>query len=319
MKSIAKTGTAFLLLAVILLTGCQKVLDFIPESATSKKTITKIVRNSPEFSLLETALLQTGLDEALEGSGPFTVFAPTDDAFHAAGFNSADDIKSVPVATLKTILLYHVLGSKVLSSAIPAAANTEVATLNSGVPVFVTKMNNKVCVNGAEVVIKDIIAKNGVIHAVNKVLFPPTGTIVDAVAGNPDFSLLLQAVIRAGSSGTDIAAVLSSAGPFTVFAPTNSAFQDLLTALGAASLNDIPATTLRDVLLYHVISSRVFSCNLTDGLTAGTALPGTSLEFDLSAGAKVKGSGNTSASGILKTDIVTTNGVIHVIDRVLLP
>ncbi|MBI1344380.1 MAG: fasciclin domain-containing protein [Terrimonas sp.] len=311
-------GGIFLFVSLIMI-SCQRVMDFIPNSATQNKSIAKIVKTTPQFSLLETALNRAGLTSTLDGNGSFTVFAPTNDAFHAAGFNSVADINAVPVQTLTDILLYHVLDVKILSNAIPEAPNTEVGTLDAGKKIFVTKMNGKICINGVNVVTKDIKAKNGVIHAIDRVLFPPAGTIVDAVAGNPDFSLLLQAVLRAGTTGTDVAALLSSDGPFTVFAPTNTAFQNLLGTLGATSLDDIPAATLLNVLSYHVVPARVFSCNLSNGQVAGTALPGSSITFDLTSGAKVKGTGNTTASNIIKTDLVTTNGVIHVIDQVLLP
>lgn len=313
-----RTGAVVLFLSVTF-AGCKKVSDFFPRAATQKKTITKIVSTSPNFTLLEAAVKHAGLAETLDGEGPFTVFAPTDDAFRAAGFKTKADIDAVPAETLKGIILYHALGAAVYAGAIPEADNTEVSSLFDGKSLYVTRKGWDVCVNGVQVVTKDIKAKNGVIHAIDRVLFPPTGTVVDAVAGNPDFSILLQAVIKAGASGTDVAALLSGDGPFTVFAPTNQAFSNLLTTLGVASLDDIPVATLLAVLQYHVVPARVFSCNLSDGLEAPTALPGATLTIGLSGGATVTGSGNSNPSNIIQTDLVTTNGVIHVIDQVLLP
>jgi len=144
----------------------------------------------------------------------------------------------------------------------------------------------------------------------------PTQTIVEIAQGNPNFSILVQALTRSDLS-TNYATVLSGDGPFTVFAPTNAAFQALLTELGAGSLNDIPATTLEAVLKYHVVSGKVLAGSLTEGQEV-TTLNGAKFTIGLTGGAKITDA-NARVSNITATDIEGTNGVIHVIDKVVLP
>lgn len=144
----------------------------------------------------------------------------------------------------------------------------------------------------------------------------PTQTIVEIAQGNSDFSILVQALTRSDLSA-NYATVLSGDGPFTVFAPTNAAFQALLTELGASSLNDIPAATLEEVLKYHVVSGKVLAGSLSEGQVV-TTLQGGTFTIGLAGGAKIT-DGQNRVSNITATDIEGTNGVIHVVDKVILP
>jgi uncharacterized surface protein with fasciclin (FAS1) repeats len=315
-----KPALPVLLMVLALATGCQKAMEYYPKGSSANpgnKTISQIVNMSPDYSLLKLALSRTGLLDDLNTKGPFTVFAPDNKAFAAAGLPDATAIAKMDKGTLKSILLYHVIASKVLAGDIPVEDNTPVKTLN-GKEIFVTKKDGKVCVNGAMVVVADIIASNGVIHAINKVLIPPTGTIVDLAAGNPDFSLLVEAVKWASTGSVKVIDILNGPGPLTVFAPTNAAFA--AAGLGdAAKIKGISPDALAGILAYHVIGARVFSCNLVDGSTPAT-LNGQTVAISLATGPKVTGNGNGgNASNIIITDLVTTNGVVHAIDRVLLP
>ncbi|HEU0111649.1 MAG TPA: fasciclin domain-containing protein, partial [Flavisolibacter sp.] len=168
-------------------------------------------------------------------------------------------------------------------------------------------------VNNAKVIFKDVDASNGVIHVIDHVLMPPTQNLVQLAQSNPDLSTLVAAVVQAGAVG-----LLESDGPFTVFAPTNMAFQNALAALGYSALVDVPNDALLNILAYHLIGARVFSYNLSDGLMPQTVQGGT-VTISLNGGAKVKGNGNSTASNIVAVDILATNGVVHVIDQVLLP
>lgn len=312
MKSNLFKGIMMAFMAVAL-TSCSKDDDVMPNT---DQTIVEIVSENNNFSMLRTAVVRAGLTATLDGSGPFTVFAPTNDAFKAAGFTTEASINEVPVETLKSILLYHVLASKVNASAIPTASNTAVETAG-GDNIFVTKGEAGVFVNGAKVTQADVMASNGVIHVVDKVLMPPMGNIVETLVGNSEFSFLVAAVLRASEGSTDVRAVLESDGPFTVFAPTNQAFMNAGFASEQAIRAASPAA-LTSILTYHVVQARVFSSGLRNGLSVD-ALMGGPLTFDLSADATVKGTSNTSASRITGVDMVTENGVIHVIDQVLLP
>lgn len=291
--------------------SCKKKNDKTPEVAT----ITTIVSNSPDFSILKAAVVKAGLAATLDGKGPFTVFAPTNDAFKTSGI-TLETINTLSADALKGILLYHTLGAKVVAADVPAGPNAMVATVG-GKDIFLTKNNSGVFVNGVPVVKADVMASNGVIHAISRVLMPPTGNIVETAQANPNFTYLVAAVLRASQGGTNVAEVLSGKGPFTVFAPTNDAFK----AAGFATIADInkaDVNTLTSILTYHVISGRIFSSDLTNGAQPAT-VNGGKVTIGLTNGATVKGNGNSTPSKIVSTDLVTTNGVIHVIDQVLLP
>lgn len=283
------------------------------------KSIYETISCDPEFSYLTAAVNKAGLVNALNqrGKTSLTLFAPTNDAFKAAGFKSLSDLAAIPDSTLQAILLYHVLGSKVEADQIPQANNTPVTTLN-GQPIYATRTSDsKVFINGVSVIKANIEATNGVIHAINRVLFPATGTIVQTAISNPNLSLLVAAVLRASQGTTNVAAVLSGAGPFTVFAPTNQAFINAGFP-DAASINAADPNTLTSILTYHVIAGRIFSSDLSNGIKPAT-VNGETVTITLTHGPQVQGISNATPSNIVATDIVTTNGVVHVIDQVLLP
>src|SRR6185437_12408757 len=152
----------------------------------------------------------------------------------------------------------------------------------------------------------------GVIHVIGNALMPPSGNIVQMAQADTSLSYLVAAVLRANLQGA-----LSGNGPFTVFAPTNAAFRSAGFPT-IASIQAAPSATLTSILTYHVIGARVFSSDLSNGLQAST-LNGGKVTIGLTSGATVKGNGNSSPSNIIATNIVATNGVVHVIDQVLLP
>lgn len=311
-SALKKTTMVLAMALVAVASSCKK--DDEPKMA--EKNIVEIVTTDNNFSLLAAAVVQADLVTTLSGNGPFTVFAPTNDAFVAAGLDTEAKIKALPKETLRNILLYHVASTAIQSSAIPTAANTPVKSA-SNIDLYVTKNDKGVFINGATVTKADVMATNGVIHVINKVLMPPAGNIVQAAQGNANFSFLVAAVVRASQGSTNVANVLSGTGPFTVFAPTNQAFMNA----GFASIAAIQAAdpaTLTSILTYHVVPGRVFSTDLVDNMMPAT-VNGGKVTITLNGGAKVKGAKNASAATIAPTDMVTSNGVIHGIDQVLLP
>jgi len=309
---ISRTSLFLLLSAPVVLISCDKDDD----NATSN-TITDIVVANGDFSTLEAAVVRANLQTTLSGSGPFTVFAPDNAAFAAAGI-TVSALNTLPPADVQKILLYHTLGSRVNAANVPAGPNAKVTTA-SGDSVFVTRDARGVFVNGVQVTTADISADNGVIHRIGRVLNPPVGNIVEtAVASGLDS--LVKAVTRATTApGGDpsLAGTLGSA-TLTVFAPTNAAFTQLLGALSLTDINQIPIGTLLAVLRYHVVGGRAFSSDLTNGNLA--MLAGGNTTVSLAAGATIRGNGNGgNASNITATNIVCRNGVVHLIDRVLLP
>ena len=298
--------------------------------ASEQPTIVDIAVSNPNFTALTAAVIKTGLAPVLSKRDlAFTVFAPTDAAFAKlpAPFNNAASITAISDAgqidLLKSILLYHVAAGK------RTAAQLQHADLPTQKPapnnkVFISKTNGNVYINGnTKVVIADVMAANGVIHAIDMVLMFPTQNIVEiAIAANPELTSLVAAVVKTGLAGA-----LSSNGHFTVFAPTNAAFAKLPAPYNnAASISAIsdPAqiSFLKTVLLYHVNATNYFfSTDLREGqfFTSIAPIFFNSSRISLVGGAKVKGSANATPSNIVKVNIFATNGVVHVIDQVLLP
>jgi uncharacterized surface protein with fasciclin (FAS1) repeats len=292
-----------------------------PPPASNK--ITDKVVADPSFSLLEKAVVKAGLASTLSGTGPFTVFAPNDAAFNASGITSAV-IDGLSADQLKKILLYHTLGSKIMATGVPAGPNAKVTTVNvppvAADSIFVTNNASGVFVNGIKVTTADVAADNGVIHVMGRVLLPPAGNIVATAqangGGDNGLDSLVTAVVRADAAAPGLITLLNS-NILTVFAPTNKAFRDLLSALNLSKIADIPIATLQAVLGYHVRAGRAFSSDLVAGPLAMFA--GGNTTVALSSIATIKGNGNTTPSTIIGTNVMATNGVVHVIDRVLLP
>jgi uncharacterized surface protein with fasciclin (FAS1) repeats len=298
----------FLFMSSFLFTSCGD------DEVVANKTAVDVVVENANFTLLEAAVLHAGLADAL-ASPTITVFAPTDDAFKAAGFANAAAIQAADKNLIASILTYHVVGSLVPASAIETKNNAEVVTLNTA-KVYVTKNAGGVSVNGAKVTTADVKAENGaIIHIIDAVLIPESRNIVALAQANPNLSLLVAAVLRANEGSTKVVDILSSAGPFTVFAPTNDAF----IAAGfptAAAIQAAPPDVLASILTYHVVASRVYSTNLVTGNVA--TANGANLAVNAS-NATLKGNSNTGNTKIIGVNIPASNGVVHVIDSVLLP
>ncbi|HPF52592.1 MAG TPA: fasciclin domain-containing protein [Draconibacterium sp.] len=271
-------------------------------------TIADIAVSNPSFSILVDALSKAGLVDAVaDKSAELTVFAPTNDAFAALlndlGLNSLDD---VPVETLKNILLYHVVSGKAISTNLSNGYISTLATSNGNSLSMYVNVDNGVSLNmNAKVTTADIGADNGVIHVVDKVILPPN--VVNIAIDNTNFSILVSAVAKAG-----LVDALSADGPFTIFAPTNAAFEDLFSVLGIAGIDDLTAEQLTPILTYHVVLGNVLSSDLKSG-NVGTLNSSSSLAVDVSSGVKINN------SNVIAADIQGTNGVVHVIDKVLIP
>ena len=316
LKNIFRKSALLMALGLpVFLTSCDKDEDPV------SNTITDVVVNNASFSTLEAAVLKASLQTTLSGTGPFTVFAPNDAAFTASGITSAT-LNSLTPAQVSSILLYHTIPARILAADVPAGPNAKVVTA-SGDSVFVTKNSSGVFINGIQVSTADVAADNGVIHVIGRVLNPPVGNIVEtAVASGLDS--LVKAVTRATTAvGGDptLAGTLSTA-KLTVFAPTNAAFTQLLSALSLTDINQIPIGTLLAVLRYHVVGTRAFSSDLANGnlamLAGGNAT--INLTNGTGGGPSIQGNGNGgNRSNITATNIVCRNGVVHLIDRVLLP
>jgi len=315
-QDLTTTFVLSLFMGLMVFTSCND--DESSENITVDIVQTAI--NSSDLSVLVAALQKVDLVSALQADGPFTVFAPTNDAFQALldsndSWNSLDDI---PVETLKSVLLYHVLGSKVMSGDL---SDTYVNTLATGPDTknlsLQVEVTGGVEFNGdVKPVAIDIMATNGVVHVIDKVMLP--ADIVTLTLNNAGFSTLVAALTDDRHT-TDFVTLLRADGPYTVFAPTNDAFQALLDSNDAWNgLEDIPIATLDAVLRYHVFAAgNVQSSELTDNQEI-TMFDGNMLTVDLSSGAKLDTASGQSVM-ISLVDVQGTNGVIHVVDTVLLP
>ena len=292
-----KTTAVYLMLALLLASSIP-----LNVSADASEDIPTNAAATGVHDSLVAALSHAGLVTTLQGNGPFTVFAPTDQAFTNAGIDLADFDTPEKNATLSDILLHHVVSGEV-----PASAVTDgmLATMVNGDKVKFGVSNGIVTVGGATVTTADVQASNGIIHVIDTVLMPPVDIPATAQTTGIHNSLV-AAVIQA-----DLLATLQGTGPFTVFAPTDQAFSDAGIDLAAL---DTPAgkIALTDILLYHVVSAEVPAADVTECMSAD-AVNGQPLSFTVGASVMVNG------ATVIATDVVTSNGLIHVIDKVLTP
>lgn len=266
------------------------------------------------FTTLVAAVQAAELVDALKGEGPFTVFAPTDDAFAALPEGTVESLL-LPEnkQALTDILLYHVVEGKVMAEDVVGLTS---ATTLLGKDIAIKVDMGNVYINDAQVIITDIETSNGVIHVIDAVILPPSDeaaeeaqTIVEIAVADERFSTLVAAVTAA-----DLVETLSGEGPFTVFAPTNDAFA----ALPAGTLDSLllpeNKQALTDILLYHVVSGKVMAADVV-GLTSATTVLGADITITVRDGKVFL---NDTVEVII-TDIEASNGLIHVIDAVLLP
>jgi transforming growth factor-beta-induced protein len=256
------------------------------------------------FKTLAAALQAAGLVDALKGKGPFTVFAPTDEAFAKLPAGTVESLlKPENKDKLVAILTYHVVGASVLAKDVKAGS---VATLN-GQQIDI-KTSSGVMVDGAKVTSTDIMATNGVIHVIDSVILPSDKDIVTTAVEAGSFKTLAMLLEKAG-----LVDALKGKGPFTVFAPTDAAFAKLPKETVDSLLKPENKERLASILKYHVVSGRVFGAAAAKGATVAT-LQGQNVTTQSSAG-KVMVQNAT----VVTPDIDASNGVIHVIDTVIMP
>jgi transforming growth factor-beta-induced protein len=291
-----------------------------PEPMPEPKDIVDTAVADGRFTTLATALTAAGLVDTLKGEGPFTVFAPTDEAFAKLPAGTLEALlKDIP--QLKNILLYHVVAGKVMASDVVKLDGKMADTALEGKQIGIKVDGDKVMLNdNVMVVITDVEAANGVIHVIDAVLLPPADEmaaeakkdIVDTAVADGRFTTLVAAVQAAGLVDT-----LKGEGPFTLFAPTDEAFAKLPAGTVEDLLKPENLETLTNILLYHVVPGKVMAADVVklDGKMVDTALEGKQIKITVKDGKVYL---NDTVQVII-TDIETSNGVIHVIDAVLLP
>ncbi len=298
-------------------------------------TVVDIAVGSEAHTTLVAAVVEAGLAETLSSEGPFTVFAPTDDAFAAAlealGISAADLLASEDLAG---ILTYHVVAGKLMAedviAAVEAGEGTAMVETVNGASVTVTIEDGMVVLDGsAKVAVADLAAGNGVVHVIDAVILPASdemmedssmdmmpATVVDIAVGSEAHTTLVAAVVAA-----DLAETLSSEGPFTVFAPTDEAFGAALEALDISAEDLLASDGLAGILTYHVVAGKLMAADVIAAVEAGegTAMVetvnGASVTVTIEDGMVVL----DGSAKVAVADLAAGNGVVHVIDGVILP
>jgi uncharacterized surface protein with fasciclin (FAS1) repeats len=289
------------------------------------QTIAVIAQGNANLTTLVAALQRADLVTVLNNPGTYTVFAPTNAAF-SAYLGAGVSINDAPVADLRQILLNHVISTKLNATALPEDGYIKTLTLGSAsttntLSMYVKKTATEVKLNGIAVVTTaNVEASNGIIHLVDKVIGLPT--IVTHATANLSFTSLVGALTGVGQP--NFVGILSGTGPFTVFAPTNAAFTSLNVELAPGGIAGVSDANLTKVLQYHVINGNVLEAQLPSVVAAGgtvATLNTQNITISLTGGAKVTGTYAPArpASNIIATDVQCVNGVIHVLDKVLLP
>lgn len=325
MRNISFFLTLVLLLAVSL-----------PTMAQDGQDIVDVAVENGGFTTLIAAVQEAELVDALKADGPYTLFAPTDEAFATLLEEtemSAEDLLGTD--NLSDILLYHVVeGEFNAESVIELVGDADYVLVDTlaGIPVKVSVDEDGVHINDSTVVLPDVEASNGIIHVVDSVIMPPSQTIAEIVVESAsmdedaEFTILLAAVLEA-----ELAEALSDDGPFTVFAPTDEAFAAALEALDISAEDLLASEDLASILLYHVVGGEeaLYSNDVADGL-AEAAESGDSDMDEIGIMVETLNGASftvtTDEDGIyvdnaqiIVTDILASNGVIHVIDTVILP
>jgi uncharacterized surface protein with fasciclin (FAS1) repeats len=304
------------LLLLLIVPGCTDTAT----NVATPKTVTDQILEDDQFSLLRAAMRHAGVGDALKG-GNITFFAPTNAAFQAAGLPTESAITALPRTQVAQTILYHILGAPILSTSLPEGLNS-VATVSRSV-LYVNKAGpSTLYINNARVTQPDIRVANGYIHVIDRLLTPATGTLLTVIKNNPNLTFVAAAIRRISASNPTLAAMFdgsSSGSTLTFFAPTDEAFKTdgRFTTLSAIDVAD--PQVLSNLLLFHTASGVVFSNQLLTGRIT-TMLDNSRLAVTVTNDfITVRGNRNSVSAVIRVPDQTATNGVIHVIDQVLLP
>lgn len=348
-------GTATVLVAgAAMLSSCNKELPkatpIVPPAPTGQ-TITQLLAGNAKYSILRAAITRAGTALTFnpsDASAVYTVFAPDNDAFIASGIPNETVVGGLPAATVASIVNAHVipgveLKAADLSTAFPNMYLQSGLVLSSTppipyrMPVFPSRRTGGAWFNDIAIKATDIDASNGVIHDISRVFFPPSQVIAQVAAANSDLTYLMAALQRADAGppagAPKLIPVLSNAAAnLTVFAPTNQAFQNLFTALGLptdiTTINALPTETVWGIVAFHVLGSRAFSVNLAAGNSTAASIMGVAQQINVTGGTvTVRGPGNVLPTNpptpysatVVTPNINAINGVVHVVDAVLLP
>ncbi|HVI44038.1 MAG TPA: fasciclin domain-containing protein [Chitinophaga sp.] len=316
----------YLLSLIVLLFSCKKDEEMAPVNDLNNRINYVIADNKFNFSCLQMALTVTNMSDKLAGEGPFTVLAPDDNAFQAAGYGNAGAVALESGAVLNNMVKYHVLNGRWELNKLPFRFNQEIAT-SLGTRLFVTRWvkntDTVLVINGAKVTASNLKASNGLIQVLSAVLQPlAQSKISDAIAGDSSLTFFNVALQQAGMKE-----LLRGEGPYTIFAPSNNAFrQEGFPSIDSIAQTD--ASILQSMLKFHILANRrfiydyVLSTDETD-VSRQTMLNNSTTTVKLLKGGvsytgiTIEGSGNAQPASMQKSNILADNGVLHIIDKVL--
>jgi uncharacterized surface protein with fasciclin (FAS1) repeats len=308
MRNYVRTLTSVTMVVFVLFFAACSTEDNAGANPAPNPNIAQIIAQDQNFSILNAAVNRAGLSSAL-ATNNITLFAPDNTAFAASGIT---DVNAVPEATLRSILNYHVVPRRISGTQIPSSDTLKTLNLQN---LYTSNSLNGSYVNGVDFRRKDMEGSNGKIHVMTKVLLPPAPnkSIASVVANDTTFSFLLRAITR-----LNLLALFNDPNKLTVYAPTNAAFR----LVGITDVNAVPLTVLDAVLKQHVLVSNFFISDLTDNGVLPTSFGGVNHKYGINRPGGVytvmiSGS-SRPASQMTSVDIICTNGVVHVINRVLL-
>ena len=317
------TNITILLFTVFTIYSCSEEETETPQENPQTLNIVETAQATEDLSSLVAAVIEADLAATLSGPGPFTVLAPTNEAFATfLSENGWADVSEVPDEALEQVLLNHVISGNVVSTDLTSSGSGYTNTLatgagNNNMSIYYNTEDGVKFNNIATVTTADVSASNGTVHIIDRVIGLPT--VVTFATADPNFSILVSALTRE-SSYTYVETLSTANGtdpaPFTVFAPTNDAFVDLLGELKLENLADVKTETLTSTLNTHVVAgANVQSSGLSDGMSIQTL--GGTLTANVTGGATLTDS-KDRVSNIIVVDVQASNGVIHAIDKVVL-
>ncbi len=298
--------SCLLVLIIAVMNSCDKD-DTIPVTGDS---LDKLITENSDLSLFAAALEKTGLNIFTEGKGPFTIWAPTNAAFNASGINTAADLNLIDSNTLVRILTYHIQAGSRSFTEIPLGPNATMSTQGGLIQYASRKTGGSAYINGAEITTPNILASNGYLHIINRVLVPATLTPAQLLAQEPNYARFYQALLKTATS--------TITNPLTFFAVPNS----VMVAAGydsttIASATGAALTTLTGVMRYHIINKRIFASDFVAGTLK--TVQGTNVMINTTGTLTVKGTSNPAPFTITPNNLLATTGVIHTINGVLKP
>ena len=280
--------------------GVVHVIDAVLTPPVPSNTVVDVIVNSEIHESLEAAVIAAELDGALSGEGPFTVFAPTDDAFAALGSETIDALFADPTGDLASILQYHVVSGEVMAGDL---SDRQVIEMLEGTNTYISLYKGKAYINQAEITVTDIEADNGVVHVIDAVLTQPE-SVLDLIAINPRLTRLLDAIYAAGLED-----FFSSVQYYTIFAPTDEAWEEFLEILSES--DEKSTVNYSELLENHTLNFETYLSDMTDG-NVMESMAGFPLHVTVNENGV-----HLNDAKIIQSDLIAPNGVIHMVDKVI--